>query len=129
MTMFEGWFAPVPWSDRTATRSALVIMTDPRAAVATTLILQEMGLSVDVGAEPSYALRWLRQARYDVVVAGGPGVGVPSFASLLREAAPTSRILIAPEPGMSREDAIHAHVEVLRQPVDVNQLVACFRED
>ena len=35
MTMFEGWFAPVPWSDRPAPHSALVIMTDPRAAVAT----------------------------------------------------------------------------------------------
>jgi len=128
MTPFEGWFAPVPRSAHTAARSGLVIMSDPRPAVATTLILQEMGLSVDLGAEPAYALRWLQQARYDVVVAGGPGVGVLSFASRLRDAAPQSRILVVPEPGMRPEDAIRLHVEVLDPPVDVNQLVARFIE-
>lgn len=126
MTLFEGWFAPVPRSEQTAARSGLVIMTDTRAAVATTLILQEMGLTVDLGAEPEYALRWLQQARYDVVVAGGPGVGVLSFATRLRDAAPRSRILVAPEPGMEPEDAVRIHVELLKPPVDVNQLVACF---
>ena len=128
MTLFEGWFAPVPWSDRTATRSGLVIMTNARAAVATTLILQEMGLTVDVGAEPEYALRWLRQARYDVVVAGGPGVGVAAFAANLRDAAPESRIVIVPEPEMNPDDAGILQVEILEPPVDVNQLVACFPE-
>ncbi|MGE3960698.1 MAG: hypothetical protein AB7F65_03350 [Dehalococcoidia bacterium] len=128
MTLFEGWFAPIPWSDRTATRSGLVIMSNARAAVATTLILQEMGLSVDVGAEPEYALRWLQQARYDVVVAGGPGVGVASYAARLRDAAPTSRVVIVPEPEMDPDDAVQLQVEILEPPVDVNQLVACFPE-
>lgn len=128
MTLFEGWFAPVPRSAHTAAQSGLVIMTDPRPAVATTLILQEMGLTVDLGAEPAYALRWLQQARYDVVIAGGPGIGVASFASRLRDAAPRSRILVVPEPGMRPEDAVRIHVELLTAPVDVNQLVACFLE-
>lgn len=128
MTLFEGWFAPVPRSAHTSARSGLVIMSDPRPAVATTLILQEMGLTVDLGAEPDYALRWLRQARYDVVVVGGPGVGVLSFATRLRDAAPRSRILVVPEPGMRPEDAARIHVEVLTPPVDVNQLVSRFLE-
>ncbi len=126
MTLFDPWFAPVPWSDRPSTRSGLVIMTDARAAVAATLILQEMGLTVDVGAEPEYALRWLRKARYDVVVAGGAGVGVSAFASRLRDAAPRSRIVILPEPEMNPDDAVRLEVEILEPPVDVNQLVACF---
>jgi hypothetical protein len=128
MTPFEGWFAPVPRSAQAASRSGLVIMSEPRPAVATTLILQEMGLSVDLGAEPDYALRWLRQARYDVIVAGGPGVGVLNFAASLRDVAPRSRILVVPEPGMRPEDAARIHVEMLAPPVDVNQLVACFLE-
>lgn len=129
MTLFEGWPSPVPWSNQTAARSALVIMTDQQAAVAMTLVLQEMGLTVDLGSEPAYALRWLRQARYDIVVAGGPGVGVPAFAARLREAAPRSRVVIVPEPSMSGDDAVRLHVEVLEPPVDVNQLVACFASD
>lgn len=126
MTGFEGWFAPVPRSEQTATRSALVIMTETRAAVATTLILQEMGLSVDLGVEAEPALHWLRRARYDVVVAGGPGAGEARFAARLREAAPTARILVIPERSMRGQDALAAHVELLDRPVDVNQLVACF---
>jgi len=126
MTLFEGWFAPVPRSERTATKSALVIHAEPHPAVATTLILQEMGFSVDLGAEPAYALRWLQQARYDVVVAGGPGVGVLSFATRVREAAPGSRILVIAEPGLRAEDAVRLGVEVLDPPVDVNHLVGLF---
>jgi len=126
MTLFEGWFAPVPRSERTATKSALVIMAAPHPAVATTLVMQEMGFSVDLGAEPAYALRWLQQARYDVVVAGGPGVGILNFASRLRDAAPLSRILVVREPGFRAEDATQQRLEVLDPPVDVNELVGLF---
>lgn len=129
MTIFEGWFAPVPRSERPATKTALVILADPHPAVATTLILQEMGYSVDLGAEPAYALRWLQRARYDVVLAGGAGVGVLSFATRVREAAPRSRILVLPEPGMRADDAARLGIETIDTPVDVNQVVALFRED
>ena len=129
MTIFEGWFAPVPRSERLATKTALVILADPHPAVATTLILQEMGYSVDLGAEPAYALRWLQRARYDVVLAGGAGVGVLSFATRVREAAPRSRILVLPEPGMRADDAARLGIETIDTPVDVNQVVALFRED
>ncbi len=129
MTMFEGWFAPVPRSERTSTRTALVILADPHPAVATTLILQEMGYSVDLGAEPAYALRWLQRARYDVVLAGGVGVGVLSFATRIREAAPRSRILVIAEPGMRVDDAARLGIETIDAPVDVNEMVDLFRED
>ena len=129
MMMFEGWFAPVPRSEQTATKTALVILADPHPAVATTLILQEMGYSVDLGAEPAYALRWLQRARYDVVLAGGAGVGVLSFATRIREAAPRSRVLVIPEPGMHPEDTVRLGIETIDAPVDVNQMVALFRED
>lgn len=126
MAAFEGWFAPVPRGESMSARSALVVMSDLRPAVATTLILQEMGLTVDVGVEASFALRWLRRARYDVVVAGGPGVGDLAFAAQLRDAAPSARIVLLAEPHTAVE-AGRLGVEVLTPPLDVNVLVECFR--
>lgn len=124
--MYDGWFMPAALSRQTAEQSALVIITDTRAAVATTLILQEMGLSVDLGAEPIFALRWLAKARYDVVVTGGPEAGERQFLSWIRRSAPASRILVIPEPGLTEADAIAHRAERLEPPVDVNQLVARF---
>lgn len=126
MSGLENWFAPVPRSEGLAAQSALVVITDPRSAVATTLILQEMGLTVDLGTEPAYALRWLRRARYDVIVAGGPGVATLPFAARVRAAAPDARILLFVEEDLPEGDLDALDIEVLRPPVDVNVLVGCF---
>lgn len=122
----EGWFAPNARSQGLTARSALVLVTDPRAAVAATLVLQEMGYTVDLGSEPGYALRWLRRARYDVILAGGVGVAIPTFAARLREAAPDARILLMAERALMDGDLGALRVEVLQMPMDVNALVACF---
>ncbi len=122
----EYWFAPLPRSGGLAARSALVLITDPRAAVAATLVLQEMGYTVDLGSEPTYALRWLRRARYDVVLAGGAGVATVEFASRLREAAPDARVLLMAERPLLEGDLGALNIEVLRLPMDVNALVARF---
>ncbi|MCK9486995.1 MAG: hypothetical protein M0R73_09930 [Dehalococcoidia bacterium] len=125
----EDWLAPPgrePLGRGMGTRSALVLITDPRAAVAATLVLQEMGHTVDLGSEPAYALRWLRRARYDVVLAGGAGVATPRFAARLREAAPDARILLMAERTLADDDLGDAGIEVLRLPMDVNALVARF---
>lgn len=39
---------------------ALICLADPRAELATLLILQELGLTVDVVADPADAIRWAR---------------------------------------------------------------------
>jgi len=81
---------------------------------------------VDLGSEPGYALRWLRRASYDVIVAGGAEVGTVEFASKLRGAAAESRVLLMAEETMPPGSVRELGVEVLRPPVDVNALVGCF---
>jgi DNA-binding NtrC family response regulator len=123
VSAYDSWFAPVPRSTGLSAATALVIVTEPRASVATTLILQEMGYTVDFGSEPAYALRWLRRARYDVVMLGGPEVATPAFAERLRRAAPDSRIILLAESPLPEGALDRLRVEVLPPPVDVNTLV------
>ena len=126
MSHLDGWFAPLPRSGGLAARTALVVVSEPRAAVASTLVLQEMGYTVDLGSEPAYALRWLRRARYDVVLAGGAGVATTEFAASLRDAAPDSRILLLAERALAEGDLGALRIEVLQLPTDVNSLVERF---
>ncbi|MEX1022546.1 MAG: hypothetical protein WD058_05310 [Dehalococcoidia bacterium] len=126
MMGFEGWFAPAARSGGLATRSALVVIADPKNAVAVTLVLQEMGLTVDLGSEPVYALRWLRRARYDVIVVGGPGVSTLEFAARLRETAAEARIILVTEQDLPPGDLDALGVETLGLPFDVNALVGRF---
>ncbi len=132
MAALDGWFAPASRSHGMSTRSALVIMNEPHPAVATTLILQEMGYAVDVGASADTALAWLRQARYEVIIAGGGEIASHDYLARLRDAAPDSRILAlvgAPIPGVERpRNEAHTHnhaprIEVVVPPFDVNALV------
>lgn len=67
--------------------SALVISGEPRTAVAVTLVLQEMDLAVDLGYEATFAARWIRHARYDVVVLGALDAATPSTPSSWRTSA------------------------------------------
>lgn len=124
MSAYESWFAPVPRSSGLSTITGLVLVTDPRASVATTLVLQEMGYAVDLGSEPTYALRWLRHTRYDVVVLGGAEVATATFAERIRRAAPDARIIMIASGDLAPEAMERLQVEVLLPPVDVNMLVA-----
>ncbi|MQC19467.1 MAG: hypothetical protein DWG83_02695 [Chloroflexi bacterium] len=115
-----------------STRSALVIMNESHPAVATTLVLQEMGYTVDVGSSGDSALAWLGQARYEVIVTGGSGVANSDYLARLRDAAPDSRILAlmraqipeseATSGGATRGGDVHG-IEVVQPPFDVNALV------
>lgn len=110
-----------------AKQCALVIMGDDRPARAATLILQELGMSVDVAAEPEGALAWLCHARYDAVILGGPGEIDIEYAAHLRGAAGASRVLLFAEPGAKDRARLEAlGIEVVGPPFDVNALVERF---
>ncbi len=102
--------------------SALVVVTDARAAVATTLVLREFDYTADVCPEPEEALSWLRHARYHLVIAGGSDVTNPEYAGAMRAASPRSRILLlgsdAPEAALTRTPRL----EIVLPPFDVNTL-------
>jgi len=107
-------------SDRGA---ALVCLGDPRVELATMLILQELGLSVDLVADPQAAMRWAKQARYQLIVAGGSPVPLPTLATYLRRAAPDTRIVLLADDWSPTDDLGPLEVEVLGPPVDVNALM------
>lgn len=73
---------------------ALVCLADPRAELAMVLILQELGLSVDVAADAASAIGWVQQARYQLLVVGGTHAPIGGVALRLRRAAPDARIVI-----------------------------------
>jgi DNA-binding response OmpR family regulator len=107
--------------------SALVVLDDQRTALASVLVLQEMGLTVDVAADRDAALAWVRMARYAVIVCGGGTTEqLVEFALKVRAASPATRILMlgnfGPQPALTGID-----VHILRPPVNVNALVEQLR--
>ena len=117
--------------------SALVCLADARAELATVLILQELGLNVDVATDEESAIGWVRQARYGLLVIGGTRTPIGGVARRLRLAAPDARIVVLaddllfdnplhddsePPPGLVPLD-IPLDVEVLWPPLDVNTLM------
>ena len=101
--------------------SALLVVSEPRAARATAYLLQEFDYTVDGGVTASEALDWLDRARYDLIVAGGPEASVPGYARALRRAAAGSRILLlASAEAVPSAEAIR--VELLPPPYDVNAI-------
>jgi len=110
--------------------SALVLVEEQRAALAAVLVLQEMGYSVDIAANPQAALSWIQLARYELIVCSGGGdlSRSPEFVLRLRYTAPQSRILLlgGPDGPPNAMDALG--VEVLRAPMDVNRLVGHLAE-
>ena len=96
--------------------SALLIVSEPRAARAVAYLLEEFDYNVDAGVSVSEALDWLDRVYYDLIVAGGPDAAVPGYARALRRAAPGSRILLlAPEEAVPAADALR--VDVIPPPV------------
>lgn len=108
--------------------TALLCVANRRAALAAMLVLQEIDLGVDVAPDLDTALRWARQARYDLIVAGGNGIAA-ALAARLRHAAPHGRLVILageadvwePLDAFARLD-----VELLPPPQDVNLLMRCL---
>ena len=104
--------------------SALVVLDDDRAALATVLVLQEMCLTVDIAADREAALQWAARASYTVVVCGGQEqTQISEFVIHLRYSAPHTRVILLAEPGFVHDGLDAIGVEVLPSPVDVNMLV------
>ena len=123
MPLHEGLDAPEPWRPGTAGAQALVMVSDQRAALAAVLVLQEMGLSVDIAADPAAALSWARMSRYRVVVAAGSADGA-ELALRLRYAAPRAQLIMLADRTAPIEELTALGVEVLRPPINVNALVS-----
>lgn len=104
--------------------STLVALDDPRAARAAVLVLQEMGLTVDMARDRDVALEWAAQAYYAVVVCGGSDPErITEFVIRLRYEAPQTRVILLAEPVLMPSGLEELGVEVLTAPVDVNRLV------
>lgn len=105
--------------------SALVALDDERAALATVLVLQEMGLAVDIAVDRDRSVEWARQAGYSYVVCGGEDdeAGVKDFAAKMRFAVPQTRVLLLAGSDFDSSGLEAIGVEVLPSPVEVNSLV------
>lgn len=119
----SSWNAPL-----SAYGSALVVLDDGRALFATTLVLQEMGLTVDLAADLDAALQWVEAASYEVVVcAGRVDSDVANFVRAARYLARDTEVLVFAEPSFDEGELASIGATVLRAPVDVNRLVARLR--
>jgi len=107
--------------------SALVALDDQRAALAAVLVLQEMGLTVDIAADRDSALAWVRMARYAAVVCDGDSPErLTDFALKVRAASPATQIILLARFGAHPTlEELGAHV--LRPPINVNALVDRLR--
>lgn len=103
--------------------SALLIVSEPRAARATAYLLQEFDYNVDAGVSASEALEWLDRVYYDLIVAGGPEASVPGYARALRRSAPGSRILVL-APAEAVPTAEEMRIELLAPPYEVNAIAS-----
>lgn len=115
--------APRPGRGLSSHGSALLCLSDPRAELATMLILQELGLSVDLAADAESAIRWVRQARYELLVVGGAGIPLRAVALRLRHASPEARIVLLADDRDAPDGLAPLGIDVLRPPLDVNALM------
>lgn len=107
--------------------SALVALDDQRTALAAVLVLQEMGLTVDIAGDRDAALAWIRMARYAAVVCGGDTPEqLTNFALKVRAASPQTQIIMFAHFG-PHETLTELGVQLLRPPVNVNTLVERLR--
>jgi len=89
----ESWLRPAPQGRGLAPRAALLVMTDPRAVAVSTLLLHELGYTVDAGAGANAALDWLRHARYDAVVVGDAAASDDATLARIRQAAGEAQVV------------------------------------
>jgi DNA-binding response OmpR family regulator len=113
------WHAPLG-----AYGSALVALDDERATHATTLVLQEMGLTVDVVTDLPSALDWVEMADYELVVCAARVRATSlDFARRLRYFTRETRLLMYAQIGFDSAGFEELGVEILDAPVDVNRLI------
>jgi hypothetical protein len=105
--------------------SALVALEDERAALAAVLVLQEMGLAVDIAVDRDRSVDWAKQAGYSVVVCGDDDdeAGVKDFAAKMRFEVPQTRVLLLASANFDNDGMESIGVEVLPSPIEVNSLV------
>ena len=104
--------------------SALVAVDDERAALASVLVLQEMGFSVDIARDHEAALEWAGHATYAVVICGaGDAQQSTQFAIRIRYCAPQTRVLLLAAPAVAPDGLEEIGIELLAAPIDVNALV------
>ena len=98
--------------------SALVCLSDDRAALQVVLMLQEFGLTVDLVTDGKSALNWATHAHYSLAICGGD-FSHHLLAYQAQRAAPETQVLL-----MSRLPArpsiAKAGVELFPLPLDVN---------
>ncbi len=105
--------------------SALVVLDDERAMFATTLVLQEMGLTVDLATDLGSALEWVEAADYAVVVCPGRAdSSILDFGQRVRYLARETRVFVFAERGFDGAGLSEIGIEVFPAPVDVNALVS-----
>ena len=91
------------------------------------LVLQEMGLTVDIAADRDAALAWIRMARYAAVICGGDSPErLTDFALKVKAASPYTQITVLAHFG-AHETLEELDVQVLKPPVNVNALVDRLR--
>lgn len=123
--MFEAERGPRGFGTR---GNALVVVEDSRAAFAAVLILQELGMAVDVVSDLQDATGWLRAAHYAVVVCGAAGgQSVEMVALQVRYHAATTRVLVLAQQDTPPNHLSQLGVEVLRAPLSVNDLMERLR--
>lgn len=104
--------------------SALVAIEDEHVTLATVLVLQEMGLAVDIVVDRQRSVEWAAKAGYDYVVCGGEDEAeVTDYAIRMRHSVPQTRVIMIAGPDFDQTNLESIGVEVLSSPVDVNALV------
>ncbi|MFN8638650.1 MAG: hypothetical protein U0360_04150 [Dehalococcoidia bacterium] len=92
---------------------------------ATTLVLQEMGLTVDLATDLEAALQWIEAADFAVVVCPGRAdSSLIEFGRKVRYLARETRVFVFAERGFDPAGLSDLGIEVFRAPVDVNSLVS-----
>jgi hypothetical protein len=117
-----GEIVPIPRFGMHGT--ALVAIEDEHVTLSTVLVLQEMGLAVDIVVDRERSVAWAARAGYTYVVCGGEDdAAVTDYAIRMRHAVPETRVIMIAGPGFEQTNLESIGVEVLTSPVDVNLLV------
>jgi DNA-binding NtrC family response regulator len=116
----DSWNAPM-----SRVGSALVALDDERAARAATLVLQEMGLTVDIATDRDAALAWIEAANYELVVCGSrEQAATADFVLSVRYLARETRVILLADADFMHDGLQQLGVEVIEAPVDVNKFLA-----